>query len=70
MDNKQVNKSWCGAQGKGPTMDLLFYVSAIKIDADGLCPSQGQCVLRHHVKCKLTKIPQLAMHRNVKEMGA
>ena len=70
MDNKQVNKSWCGAQGKGPIMDLLFYVLAIKIDANGLRPSQGQCVLRHHVKCKLTKIPQLAMDHNVKEMGA
>ena len=36
--------SWCGAQGKGPTMDLVFYVSAIKIDADGLCASQAQYV--------------------------
>ena len=50
-------------------MVLVFYVSAIKIDADGLGASQAQCVLRHHVKCKLIKIPQLAMRRNVKEMG-
>ena len=58
MDNKQVNKSWCGAQRKGPTMDLLFYVSAIKIDADGLCASHAQYVLRHHVTMQLIKIPQ------------
>ena len=51
-------------------MDLVSYVSAIKIDADGLCYIQAQYVLRHHVKCKLIKISQLAMRRNVKEMGA
>ena len=51
-------------------MDLVFYVSVIKIDADGLCASQAQCVLRHPVKCKLIKIPQLAMRRKVKEMEA
>ena len=51
-------------------MGLVFYVSAIKIDADSLCASQEQGVLRHHVKCKLIKIPQLTMRRNVKEMGA
>ena len=42
-------------------MDLVSYVSAIKIDVDGLCTSQAQCFLRHHVQCKLIKIPQLAM---------
>ena len=51
-------------------MGLVFDVSVIKIDSDGLCASQAQCVLRHHVKFKLIKIPQLAMHHNVKEMGA
>ena len=51
-------------------MDLVSYVSGIKIDVDGLCASQEQYVLRHHVKCKLIKMPQLAMCRNVKEMGA
>ena len=51
-------------------MGLMFYVPEIKIDADSLCASQAQCVLRHHVKYKLIKIPQLAMRRNVKEMGA
>ena len=58
------------AQGKGPTMILLFDISAIKIDVDGLCASQAQCVLKHHVKCKLIKIPQLAIRCNVREMGA
>ena len=51
-------------------MDLVFYVSAIKIYADGLCANQAQYVLRHHVTLQLIKIPQLAMCRNVKEMGA
>ena len=50
-------------------MDLVFYVSVIKIDADGLCASQAQYVLRHHVTMQLIKIPQLAMRHNVKEMG-
>ena len=50
-------------------MGLVFYVSEIKVDADGLCAIHAQCVLRHHVKCKLIKIPQLATRRNVKEMG-
>ena len=51
-------------------MGLVFDVSAIKIDVDGLCAGQAQCLLRHHVKCKLIKIPQLVTRRNVKEMGA
>ena len=51
-------------------MGLVLDVSVIKIDADGLCAGQAQCVLRHHVKCKLIKIPQVAMRCNVKEMGA
>ena len=51
-------------------MDLVSYVSTIKIDVDGLCAIQAQCVLGHHVKCKLIKIPQLAMRCNIKEMGA
>ena len=51
-------------------MGLVFDVSVIKIDVDGLFASQAQCVLRHHVKRKLIKIPQLATCRNVKEMGA
>ena len=51
-------------------MDLVFYVSAIKIDADILCASQAQYVLRHHVTMQLIKIPELAMRRNVKEMEA
>ena len=50
-------------------MDLVFFVSTIKIDADGLCASQAQYVLKHHVTMQLIKIPQLAMRRNVKEMG-
>ena len=51
-------------------MDLMLYVSAIKINAAGLCASQEQNVLKHHVTKQLIKIPQLAMCCNVKEMGA
>ena len=36
-------------------MDLVFYVSAIKINADGLCASQAQYALRHHVKMQINK---------------
>ena len=36
-------------------MDLVFYVSAIKIDDDGLCASQAQYILRHHVKMQTNK---------------
>ena len=50
-------------------MDLVFYVLAIKIDADGLCASQAQYFLRHHVTMQLIKISQLAMCHNIKEMG-
>ena len=50
-------------------MDSVSYVSAIKIDADGLCASQAQYV---ETSCKMliNKIPQLATRRNVKEMGS
>ena len=51
-------------------MDLVSYVSMTKINADGLYASQAQYVLRHHVTMQLIKIPQLAMHHNIKEMGA
>ena len=29
-----VFKSWQGAQGQGPAIDLVFCVSSIKVDAD------------------------------------
>ena len=50
-------------------MDLVFYVLTIKIDADGLCASQARYV---ETSCKMliNKIPQVAICRNVKEMGA
>ena len=51
-------------------MDLVFFVSVIKINDSGLCDSQAQYVLRHHVTMQLIKIPQLPMHHNIKEMGA
>ena len=40
---------------KIPTIDLVSYVSAIKIGADGLCASREQYVLRHHVKMQINK---------------
>ena len=32
-----VFKSWWGAQGQGPTIDLVFYVSTIQVDANDSC---------------------------------
>ena len=51
-------------------MDLVFYVSEIKIYAGGLCVSQEQYGLIHHVKMQINKNTTLAMHHNVKKMGA
>ena len=36
-------------------MDLVFYVPAIKVYADGLCAIQAQYSLRHHVKMQINK---------------
>ena len=38
-------------------MGLVFYVSAIKIDADGIRASQAQYNFGHHVNMQLIKIP-------------
>ena len=52
-------------------MGLVFYVSAIKINADGLCASQTQCVLRHHVNMKINEKPTNSYVNATKnEMGA
>ena len=64
-----VFKSWRGAQGQGPAIDLVFCVSVIKIDVDGYSASQAQHILIYHVNTQFNKIPQLAMHYNMKEMG-
>ena len=52
-----VIKSWWGAQGQLPTIELALYVSAGKIDTYGSCASQPQHKLRHHVNMQFTKIP-------------
>ena len=49
--------SWCGAQGKEPTIDLAFYVSRIKIYGDGIRASHAQCNFGHHENTQLIKIP-------------
>ena len=36
-----VFKSWQGAEGQGPAIDLVFFVSVIKIDADGYSAKLG-----------------------------
>ena len=36
-------------------MGLVFDVSAIKIDADGLCASQEQCVFETSCKMQINK---------------
>ena len=44
-DVNSVIKSWCGAQAKFPTMDLVFYVLTIKIDVDGYRASQWHNII-------------------------
>ena len=36
-------------------MDLVFYVSAIKINADGLCASQAQYMFETSCKMQINK---------------
>ena len=38
-----------------PHHGFNVYISVVKIDVDGLCASQAQYVLRHHVKIKINK---------------
>ena len=38
-------------------MGLVFYVSAIKIDADGSCARQAHYNFGHHVNMQLINIP-------------
>ena len=64
-----VFKSWRGAQGQGHAIDLVFYVSAIKVDDDGSSAGQEWYILRYHVNMKFNKIPQLAMHCNKRDGG-
>ena len=56
-DVNSVNKSWCGAQGKGPAMDLVFYVSEIKIDANGYRASRWHNIISTSCKSAINKIP-------------
>ena len=57
-------------QGQGPAIDLVFCVSVIKIDADGY--GAKSCTTHFEISCSyaIIKIPHLAMHCNVKQMGA
>ena len=68
-DIKIVIKSWWRAQGQGPSIDLAFYVSEIKIDAYGSHASQAQYKLRHHVNMQFNKIPTTS-YAMQQEMGA
>ena len=54
-DVNSIIKSWWGAQGKGPTMDLEFYVSIVKINAYRYHASQTQYKSRHHVNMQFKK---------------
>ena len=38
-------------------MDLVFYVSTIKIDADGICASRWHSNFGHRVNMQLIKTP-------------
>ena len=64
-----IIKSWCGAQGQGPTIDLVFYVSAIKIDTYGYHAIQTHYILRHHVNMQLIKIPTTSYVNATKRWG-
>ena len=57
QDVNIVIKSWPGAQGQGPTIDLVFCVSDIKIDVGGYSASQAPYILRNHVNMQFNKIP-------------
>ena len=50
-------------------MDLMFHVSAIKIDAYGSRASQAQYKLRHHVNMQFNKIPTTS-YAMQQEIGA
>ena len=59
-----VFKSWRGAQGQGPAIDLVFYLSMIKVDVNGSHVGQAWYILRYHVNMQFNKIPQIDMHYN------
>ena len=69
-DVQIVFKSWQGAQGQLPAIDLVFYVSMIKVDADGYSAESSTTHFDISCKYEINKIPQLTMHRNMKKMGA
>ena len=53
------------SQGQGPAIDLMFYVSATKINTYGSCAVQEHYKWRHHVNIQFNKkYPQLAMQCN------
>ena len=56
-------------KGQGPTIDLVFYVLKIKIDAYCSHSSQAQYKLRHHVNMQFNKIPTTS-YAMQQEMGA
>ena len=47
-----VCKSWKGAEGQGPAIDLVFCVSVIKVDTDGYSSSEAHYILNS--SCKYT----------------
>ena len=63
-----VIKSWWGAQGQGPAINLVFYVSVIKIDADGSHVIEAQYKMKHHVNMQFNKIPTTS-YAMQQEMG-
>ena len=49
----------------------LIWCFLYRVDTGGYGAKLGTLyILEHHVKMQINKIPQLAMHCNVKEMGA
>ena len=64
-----VIKSWQGAHGQGPTIDLVFCVSTIKIHSDGYSSSQEQYILIYHVNIQFNKIPTTSYALQWKRWG-
>ena len=56
-----VFKSWQGAQGQGPAIDLVLCVSVIRVDTNGYDAKLSTIYFGTPCKYALNKIPQLAM---------
>ena len=58
-----------GKELKAKVLPLIwcFCVSMIKVDDDGYCAFHAQYILNYHVNIQFNKIPQPAMHCNIRD---